>query len=118
MSNGMKIEQSSNIKKVAVEAEGAKDVEVRWLISKDDGAQNFAMRMFELQPGGNTPLHTHRHEHEIFALEGQGTFVYEGKEYQFGPEFVIFVPGNTEHQFRNTGDSVLRMLCLIPTSAV
>jgi len=113
----MKIEKSSNIAKVAVEAEGAKDVQVRWLISKEDGAQNFAMRMFELQPGGHTPLHTHTHEHEVFALEGQGTFVFEGQEHQFGPEYVIFVPPNKEHQFRNTGNSVLRMLCLIPTSA-
>jgi len=113
----MKIEKSSNIAKVAVEAEGAKDVQVRWLISKEDGAQNFAMRMFELQQGGHTPLHTHTHEHEVFVIEGQGIFVYEGKEHQFNTEYVIFVPPNKEHQFRNTGNSILRMLCLIPTSA-
>jgi hypothetical protein len=34
----MKIEKSSNIRKSPVEAEGAKDVAIRWLISKDDGA--------------------------------------------------------------------------------
>jgi quercetin dioxygenase-like cupin family protein len=114
----MKIEQSSNIAKVAVEAEGVKDVGVRWLISKDDGAENFAMRMFELQPGGHTPLHTHLHEHEVFVLEGQGTFVYEGQEHPFSPEYVIFVPAGSEHQFKNTGNSIMRMLCLIPASAV
>ena len=113
----MKIEKSSNISKCSVELDGAKDVEVRWLISKEDGAENFAMRMFELQPGGHTPLHTHPHEHEVFAVEGQGTFVCEGKEYEFGAEYVIFVPGNKEHQFRNNGNSVLRMLCIIPISA-
>ena len=114
----MKIEKSGSIAKVAVETEGAKDVEIRWLISKDDGAKNFAMRMFELQPGGHTPLHTHQHEHEVFVLEGQGTFVYEGREHPFGPEYVIFVPAGSEHQFKNTGDSIMRMLCLIPASSV
>jgi quercetin dioxygenase-like cupin family protein len=114
----MKIEKSSNISKCSVEIEGAKDVGVRWLISKDDGAENFAMRMFELQVGGHTPLHTHQHEHEVFVIEGQGTFVYEGQEHQFGPEYVIFVPAGSEHQFKNTGDSIMRMLCLIPASAV
>ncbi len=114
----MKIEKSVNIAKVAVEAEGAKDVEVRWLISKDDGANNFAMRMFELQSGGHTPLHKHEHEHEVFVLEGQGTFVYEGSEHPFSPEYVIFVPAGSEHQFKNTGNSIMRMLCLIPASAV
>lgn len=114
----MKIEKSENIAKAAVEMEGAKDVEIRWLISKDDGAPNFAMRMFELQPAGHTPLHTHPHEHEVFVVEGDGIFVYEGKEHKFNAEYVIFVPPNKEHQFKNTGNSVLRMLCLIPASAV
>ena len=98
--------------------EGAKDVEIRWLISKEDGAENFAMRMFELQPGGHTPLHTHPHEHEVFIVQGRGTFVCEAQEHEFGPENVIFVPGGLEHRFKNTGDSVLRFLCLIPASAV
>jgi len=114
----MKIEKSGNINKCSVEVEGAKDVEVRWLISKADGAENFAMRMFELQPGGYTPLHIHAHEHEVFVIEGQGIFVYEGQEHQFGTEHVIFVPPDKEHQFKNTGDSVLRMLCIIPAAAV
>ena len=118
MSNEMKIEKSCNISKSSVEVEGAKDVEIRWLISKEDGAENFSMRMFELQPGGFTPLHIHAHEHEVFVIEGQGVFVYEGEEYPFGSEYVIFVPPNKEHRFRNTGDSVLRLICMIPATAV
>jgi len=118
MSNGMKIEKSENIAKVPVKAEGARDVEIRWLVSKEDGAKNFSMRMFEIKPGGYTPLHSHRHEHEIFAVEGEGVFAYEGQEYKFGKDYVIFVPGGKEHQFKNGGKSLLRLICLIPTSAV
>jgi quercetin dioxygenase-like cupin family protein len=114
----MKVEKSSNISKSPVEVEGAKGVEIRWLISKEDGVENFAMRMFELQPGGYTPLHTHKHEHEVFVLQGQGTFICEGQEYEFGAEYVIFVPPNIKHRFKNTGDTILRFLCLIPASAV
>ena len=117
MSNGMKIEKSGNIPKSPVE-QGAKDVEIRWLISKEDGAENFAMRMFELQPGGFTPLHEHRHEHEVFAIEGEGIFVFEGREYPFNRDYVIFVPPNKQHQFRNRGNSILRLLCLVPAAAV
>lgn len=113
----MKVEKSSNISKCSVELDGAKDVEVRCLISKEDGAENFAMRMFELQPGGYTPLHTHPHEHEVFVIEGQGVFVCEGQEHEFSAEYVIFVPPNKEHRFKNIGNSVLRMLCIIPVSA-
>ena len=113
----MKIEKSNNVSKSPVDVEGAKDVEIRWLISEKDGAENFAMRMFELQPGGHTPLHTHSQEHEVFVLEGEGTFVFEGQEHPFGAEYVVFVPPNTEHRFMNTGGTVLRMLCIIPTSS-
>jgi len=114
----MKIEKSSDIAKRPVEVDGAKDTDIRWLISKEDGAENFSMRMFEIKPGGYTPLHVHPHEHEVFIVEGEGIFVCEGKEYKFGRDYVIFAPGGNEHQFRNMGDSVLRMLCLIPASAV
>jgi quercetin dioxygenase-like cupin family protein len=110
----MKIEKSSDIAKRPVEAEGARDAEISWLISKDDGAENFVMRMFEIKPGRYTPLHNHQHEHEIFTGEGEGVFVYEGKEYQFGRNYVIFVPGSKEHQFRNTGNFTVRFLCIVP----
>ena len=112
----MKIEKSSNIAKNPVEMEGVKDVDIRWLIAKADGAQNFEMRMFELQPGGYTPLHTHPQEHEVFVLEGSGVFVFEGKGHPFNSEYAIFVPGGKEHCFKNTGNSVLRFLCIIPAS--
>ena len=55
--------------------EGAVRLKVRWLVTKDIGASNFAMRLFEMQPGGNSPLHSHDWEHEVFILEGEGTVV-------------------------------------------
>ena len=32
--------------------EGIKNLKIRWLISKKDGAENFAMRFFEIKPRG------------------------------------------------------------------
>jgi quercetin dioxygenase-like cupin family protein len=113
----MKIKKSSDIVKRPVQVEGAKEAEIRWLISKEDGAENFVMRMFEIKPGGFTPLHKHQHEHEVFIVDGDGVFVCEGKEHQFSKDYVIFVPGDKEHQFKNRGNSVLKFLCLIPASA-
>jgi len=114
----MKVEKSANIARKPVEVEGARGIAIRWLISKEDGAANFAMRMFEVEPGGHTPLHRHPHEHEVFVLEGEGVVTDEGRERPIGPEDVVFVPGDVEHNFRNTGDSTLRFLCLVPMSAV
>jgi quercetin dioxygenase-like cupin family protein len=112
----MKVERSAKIAKKPVTVEGAQGVEIRALISKADGAPTFAMRMFEIEPGGHTPLHRHPHEHEVFVLEGNGTFVHAGRDYPITREDVVFVPGDDEHCFKNTGRSVLRFLCLVPLS--
>jgi quercetin dioxygenase-like cupin family protein len=114
----MKVEKSSKIKKSPVTVDGAKDAEIRWLISKEDGASNFAMRLFELKPGGYTPLHKHPHEHEVFIVAGQGTVVCKGQDFPFGAEDCIFIPGGEMHQFKNTGKSLVKFLCLIPANAV
>ena len=112
----MKVAKSASVAKKPVTVEGAKGVGIRVLISKDDGAPTFAMRMFEIEPGGNTPLHRHPHEHEVFIVEGAGVFVHEGKSHPISREDVVFVPGNSEHCFKNTSSSTLRFLCLVPLS--
>ncbi|MFH1179934.1 MAG: cupin, partial [Candidatus Bathyarchaeota archaeon] len=50
----------------------AEKVKIRWLINEKNGALNFAMRRFEVEPGGYTPYHTHDWEHEVYVLEGEG----------------------------------------------
>ncbi len=94
--------------------QGIKDVKVRWLISKKDGAENFAMRLFEIKPGGNTPLHQHDWEHEVFILEGNGVTRNKTDEEAFKPGDVYFIESMEWHQFVNTGKDTIKMLCLIP----
>jgi quercetin dioxygenase-like cupin family protein len=94
--------------------EGAVKLKVRWLITKDIGAPNFAMRLFEMQPGGNSPLHTHDWEHEVFILEGEGTVVGKEGERKFKPGDAVFIRPNEKHQFKNTGKKLVKFLCLVP----
>jgi quercetin dioxygenase-like cupin family protein len=94
--------------------EGAVKLKVRWLITKDIGAPNFAMRLFEMQPGGNSPLHTHDWEHEVFILEGEGTVVGKEGEKKFKPGDAVFIRPNEKHQFKNTGKRLVKFLCLVP----
>ncbi len=109
----MKIFHYENV--IAENAEGeSSKVKVRWLLNKEMGAENFAMRMFEIEQGGYTPFHIHNWEHEVFILEGKGLLVAEGEERFFRVGDVIFISPNEKHQFRNTGNSVVKILCLIP----
>ena len=103
----------------AVTEPGARGVTIRVLMGDDIGAPNFAMRHFEVAPGGNTPYHTHPWEHEVFILSGRGV-VYTSKEataisrQPLVAGTAVLVEPQEEHQFRNTGEEPLRMLCLVP----
>jgi len=102
------------VPKEEVGEKGAKGIQVRWLISRKDGAENFAMRYFEVEPDGYTPRHTHDWEHEVFVLSGEGIVFCRGKEWKISPGYVVFIPPGEEHYFKNTGKEKMVFLCLIP----
>jgi len=110
----MKVMHYRDIDPQKVEMEGVKGATIRWLIADKDGAPNFAMRLFEVEPGGHSPLHSHEGEHEVFILKGDGTVWKEGKEVPFTAGTAIFVPPNEKHQFINKGAGVMQFLCMIP----
>jgi len=100
-----------------VEAKIEHDIEgvtARWPIREEDGAPHFAMRVFDVQKGVSTPLHSHWWEHEVFVLSGKGYIFSGGVKADLHEGVVVFVPGNELHQLVNTGDDVLRFICLIP----
>ena len=97
----------------ATEAEG---VSLRVVIGEKEQAPNFVMRVFDVEPGASSPRHTHDWEHEVFILSGTGRVFGGGKEVALSPGYTVFVPSMEEHQFTNTGDEVLRFVCLIPLS--
>lgn len=108
----MKIQHYTEIP--ATDVEEASGVKRRWLIGEEDGAPNFAMRMFEVEPGGYTPHHSHNWEHEVFVLEGKGVVRSEQKENPVRQGSVVFILPNEPHQLVNTSKETLKFLCLIP----
>ena len=113
----MKVNQYEHVSQQPVEMEGSAGCQVRQLLGERDGTPNFAMRQFEVAPGGFTPRHSHPYEHEVFVLEGEGV-VYEGDQpHPLKAGDVVFVKPDEVHQFRNPGASPLKFLCLIPNSA-
>lgn len=93
---------------------GVKGVSMRLLFSREGGAPNFAMRQFEVQPGGHTPLHHHPYEHEVFILEGEGSLETVDGPKPIAAGDAVFVGLNESHQFNNTGSVPLKFLCLVP----
>lgn len=86
----------------------------REVVNADDGAPHFCMRVFDLDPGSSTPFHTHAWEHEVYVLSGNGVAVSDNGETPIDVDSVVFVPGEENHCFRNTGNETLRFICVIP----
>ena len=113
----MKIRAAQEVTSSPVTMPGAHDCQVRWLIDDKQGAPNFAMRQFEVAPGGYTPRHSHPYEHEIFVLEGEGAVTDGQRERALrAGDCVLIMPGEV-HQFRNTGGQSFKFLCLVPNTS-
>ena len=113
----MKLKHYTDIELEEVTMDGARKAHIRWLIAHKDGAPNFAMRMFEVEPGGFTPYHSHEWEHEIFIHSGKGEVFRNGEWVSVESGYSIFIPGNEEHQIKNKGDDPFVFVCLIPSGA-
>jgi len=112
--NKMKIINYTSVTPTRYNNEQAKEIVGRVVIGKNDGAQNFCMRIFEMGPGGNTPKHAHPWEHEVFIHAGVGEVYGNGKWNPISSGHVLFIPPDEEHQLRNTGKELFVFACVIP----
>ncbi len=92
----------------------AEGITIRWVISKPEGAPNYAMRVIEFAPGAVFDEHQHPYEHEIFVLEGEGIAHGPDGEVEMRPGVALYIPPDEPHGYRNTGEGVLRFICVIP----
>ncbi len=89
---------------------------VRWLIGKAEQAPTFALRYFEIQPGGHSSPEQHPYEHGVVVVRGRAKACLgdAGEEYEVGPNDVIYIPPDEYHQLVNISDEVLGFFCMIP----
>lgn len=113
----MKLKSYVDIKPTHFDNGPARGVAARVVIGKNDGALNFCMRVFEIAPGGHTPKHSHAWEHEMFIHAGAGEVYANGGWNPMKAGNAIFIPGQEEHQMKNTGREPLIVVCLVPGSA-
>jgi len=111
------LKRSEEIARKAAQMPGAQGVFLRRLITQEDGAAHFVMRLFEVEAGGHTPRHRHAHEHEVYILSGRGSVVGTQGEVSLQAGSAVFVPPQEEHQFINGGSQPLVFLCMVPATA-
>ena len=86
---------------------------IRVLFSPEE-TLTYAMRVFEMEPGGHIPAHKHPWEHEIFILEGKVKAKVGDKVFTLEPGTAIYIPPNIVHEYWNIGNSKAKFICTIP----
>lgn len=97
-----------------VERESWPDI-VAWrtLLSSDrTPSTGMTVGTAEIAPGSTVDGARHHHaDHEVYyVIAGTGFVHLDGTEHPVEAGSVVFVPGNTPHFVRNTGDDTLKLL--------
>jgi quercetin dioxygenase-like cupin family protein len=90
-------------------------VQVREMITAQDGAPTFAMRVFDVAPGAATPYHTHAWEHEVYIVSGTGRVRAEGTETPFKPGDSVYIAPTERQCFVADAGAPVQMICCIPS---
>jgi quercetin dioxygenase-like cupin family protein len=97
-----------------VYGEGATGATETWLIGKAERAENFAMRYYELEPGGSSRLEQHPYDHGVLFLRGSGEVILDQEIQTVNCGDVVYIEPDELHQIRNSGEETLGWLCIIP----
>ena len=102
-----------NYRDLPVEPGGVEGLSVRWAINASQGANNFGMRILELEPGKSSSMHQHENEHEVYVLTGSGEVESDDRTHPISEGAAIYIPPNETHQFHNTGSEVMRFVDVV-----
>ena len=108
----MKVRKADSVRPTP--SDHGEGVDIRWVISRRDGAPNFAMRVIEVQPGHATPFHDHWNEHEVYVLEGTGVVKSAEGDKPVVPGDVVYVAPDEQHQVVNSGPGLFKFICVVP----
>jgi quercetin dioxygenase-like cupin family protein len=117
MPDNVQVGRAHEVKPQLIDNEKVRKVQKRVLIGKAKGAKNFVMRLFTVEEGGYSPLHSHPWEHEVYIVSGNATVVTNNGEQPAQAGSYVFVPANALHQFKNTVKGNLEFICVIPNTA-
>jgi quercetin dioxygenase-like cupin family protein len=84
------------------------------LVSPKEGWTGWVMRLFELGRNGYTPRHQHPWPHINYVVGGEGILYLDGIDYEITEGSFAFIPPEATHQFRNSGDGKLALICIVP----
>ncbi len=96
------------------DADDVRGVTENWLVGKAEDARNFAIRYYEVAPGGFSHAEEHAHDHGVVLLRGKARLILNDEEFVIEPFDVAYISPNDFHQLVNIGEEPMGFLCVIP----
>jgi len=110
----MPVRKYNDIKKTKVEMDGVVGTTKMVPIGKPEGWDDHTLRVFTIDPGGNTPKHSHDWEHVNYIMAGKGKLTIGDKTHEVEKGDFALVPPNEMHQFENPYDEKFEFICIVP----
>ena len=83
-----------------------------------DHVDDITVIVEQIAPGDRIPLHTHPTNEVIVVIEGSPEITLGSETYLVGPGAIVFIPRETEHGTRNTGNDPVRIHAMFPTEQI
>jgi mannose-6-phosphate isomerase-like protein (cupin superfamily) len=93
-------------------------VTAQLLVSTELGAEGLTSGITSFQPGSALPVHTHNCDEQVSVIEGSAVAEVGDESFPLESFDTTFVPQGIAHRFRNSGDTVMRILWSYPHSHV
>jgi len=82
------------------------------LLTGNDTNGRFCLIDMLVPPGGGPPPHRHDFEETFIIIEGKLDATFRGNKIVVRAGDTVNIPSNAPHQFHNSSDKSVRMLCL------
>src|SRR5438046_9573719 len=80
--------------------EGSRNVKMRQLIGREDGARKTAMHELIIGKGGYSTMHRHDWDHQLVVTYGRGLSILDRSRIPLRPRAVLLVTAHYKRQFR------------------
>lgn len=76
-------------------------------------ATKYHLRYFEIEPGGNSSLEKHEHEHTVICVRGRGRAVVGQTLYKMDNLDVLYIAPDAPHQLVNPYNEPFGFFCIV-----
>lgn len=89
------------------------DIVRQTLIGKHGETVKFHVRYFEIEPGGYSSFETHKHEHVVIGIRGEGICIVGNTKYKIGFLDTLYIQPNEPHQLKNPYNEPFGFFCIV-----